>query len=158
VCSELHPAVFRPAWFDIHQSLSAEERDGQSLDSRSINNVGVRRHRVSLCGVDNPRDSGRWEMVTALPLNGTRGKRWGVSGNQFASEGDEMSALEKQVGGSHYQDMAIQPIEFIMENQLDFIQGNIIKYAVRYKNKGQPVDDLRKIIHYAELALSRELS
>jgi hypothetical protein len=69
-----------------------------------------------------------------------------------------MSALEKQVGGSHYQDMAIQPIEFIMENQLDFIQGNIIKYAVRYKNKGQPVDDLRKIIHYAELALSRELS
>lgn len=62
-----------------------------------------------------------------------------------------MKALKKQVAGSHYNKMEIQPIEFIVKNNLDFIQGNIIKYTCRYKDKGGDVD-LDKIIHYAELA------
>ena len=62
-----------------------------------------------------------------------------------------MDATQKQIGGSHYKNMRIQPIEFIVANRLDFIQGNIIKYACRYKEKGG-VQDLDKIIHYAELA------
>ena len=64
-----------------------------------------------------------------------------------------MSAKDYQVGGDHYARQAIQPIEYIQKNQLDFIQGNIVKYATRYPHKGCPVDDLRKIIHYAELAI-----
>lgn len=63
-----------------------------------------------------------------------------------------MSALEIQAGGSHYKDMAIQPIEFIHANGLDFFQGNIVKYATRHKAKNG-AEDLRKVIHYAQLAL-----
>ena len=46
-----------------------------------------------------------------------------------------MSELDKQVAGSHYQDYAIQPLEFITKNKLSYIQGNIIKYVVRYEQK-----------------------
>ena len=69
-----------------------------------------------------------------------------------------MSAKDRQVAGGHYKDMAIQPIEYITGNNLNWYQGNIIKYATRYPFKGCSVDDLRKIIHYAELALEDELS
>jgi len=63
-----------------------------------------------------------------------------------------MSALDTQHGGSHYAKMKIQPIEFIHANNLDFFQGNIIKYAARHKDKNGS-DDLRKVIHYCQLAL-----
>lgn len=67
-----------------------------------------------------------------------------------------MRAIETQVAGNHYKDMKIQPIEFITANELSFIQGNIVKYAARYPHKGQAIDDLRKIIHYAQLAIDLE--
>ena len=60
-------------------------------------------------------------------------------------------AIDKQVGGSHYKTFAIQPIEFITANNLDFIQGNIIKYCLREKNKEKTQDKWDKIIHYCEL-------
>ena len=63
-----------------------------------------------------------------------------------------MSALDTQVGGDHYKTMKIQPIEFIHANGLDFFQANIVKYATRHKHKNG-ADDLRKVIHYAQLAL-----
>ena len=52
-------------------------------------------------------------------------------------------ALKKQVGGSHYKDMVIQPIEFTHKNNLNFCQGNIIKYTCRYKEKNG-IEDLKK--------------
>lgn len=64
----------------------------------------------------------------------------------------EESALSKQEGGTHYKDCAIQPIEYIHANDLDFFQGNIVKYVTRHKKKNG-AQDLRKVIHYAELAL-----
>lgn len=63
--------------------------------------------------------------------------------------------LQSQVGGNHYKDLKIQPIEFIHANGLDFLQGNIIKYATRHKNKNG-AEDVKKIIHYAELILKLE--
>tara|TARA_R110002096_G_scaffold277674_1_gene471688 strand:+ start:427 stop:642 length:216 start_codon:yes stop_codon:yes gene_type:complete len=65
------------------------------------------------------------------------------------------NALDKQIGGSHYKDMAIQPIEFTHKNKLNFCQGNIIKYITRYKHKNGK-EDLEKVIHYAELLLELE--
>lgn len=60
--------------------------------------------------------------------------------------------LEEQIGGTHYKTMKIQPIEFILANDLDFCQGNIVKYTCRYKQKGG-VEDLNKVIHYARLLI-----
>jgi hypothetical protein len=66
-----------------------------------------------------------------------------------------MSALDKQIGGSHYKDMAIQPIEYIHKNGLGFCEGNIVKYITRWKTKNG-IEDLRKVIHYAELLIQME--
>ena len=62
--------------------------------------------------------------------------------------------LERQVGGYHYKDMKIQPIEFILANELGFCEGNIIKYTCRYKQKGG-IEDIKKVIHYAEILLAK---
>lgn len=62
------------------------------------------------------------------------------------------SALQVQQGGDHYKKLAIQPIEYIHANNLDFFQGNILKYCTRHKDKNG-AEDLRKVIHYAQLAL-----
>jgi hypothetical protein len=58
---------------------------------------------------------------------------------------------DRQVGGTHYKDMAIQPGEFIRKNNLGWYEGNAIKYICRHKAKGG-VQDLDKAIHYLELA------
>ena len=37
------------------------------------------------------------------------------------------SALDKQIGGSHYKNGKIEPIQLIVSHKLDFIDGNIVK-------------------------------
>lgn len=74
-------------------------------------------------------------------------------------ERDDMAetykALANQVGGDHYRQMKIQPVEYIVANQVPFLAANIIKYASRYKAKGG-AEDVRKIIHYCKLILEFE--
>ena len=67
-----------------------------------------------------------------------------------SSKGD--NPLDKQEGGSHYKDCKIQPIEYITANNLDFMQGNIVKYATRHKSKNG-AEDIKKIKHYCDLIL-----
>jgi len=62
------------------------------------------------------------------------------------------NALEKQTGGNHYKDMAIQPAEYAEKNGLSLLEGNIVKYVSRWKKKGG-LTDLQKIIHCAELII-----
>ena len=61
------------------------------------------------------------------------------------------SALDTQIGGTHYKGK-IQPIELIISHNLDFIDGNIVKYAVRQKKGENPHERYDKIIHYCNLA------
>jgi len=63
----------------------------------------------------------------------------------------------RQVGGTHYEKLKIQPIQYILENKLGFCEGNIIKYITRWKEKNG-VEDLRKIIQYAEFLIDQEIS
>lgn len=60
-----------------------------------------------------------------------------------------MSSLGKQIDGTHYKDMPIQPWEIIEENRLDYFEGAALKYLLRWKQKDGVVD-LDKIIHYVE--------
>lgn len=62
------------------------------------------------------------------------------------------SALDTQEGGDHYKDMKIQPVEFITANDLDFLQGNVVKYIARHKAKNG-AQDVRKALHYCQLIL-----
>lgn len=65
----------------------------------------------------------------------------------------ELTALAKQEGGSHYKDMIIQPVEYITANRLGFLEGNVIKYITRHPVKNG-AEDIRKAIHYCELILA----
>ena len=67
----------------------------------------------------------------------------------------EKSALNKEVGGNHYKEFRIQPIEFIEGNDLGFSVGNIIKYVCRYKYKNGK-EDLLKARHYIDLLIELE--
>jgi hypothetical protein len=63
-----------------------------------------------------------------------------------------MKSFKKQVGGNHYKNYKIQPVEFIIKNNIGFVEGNIIKYILRFKEKGG-VQDLLKAKHYIELLI-----
>ena len=63
-------------------------------------------------------------------------------------------ATDIQVGGDHYK-LPIQPIEYIWKNNLNFFQGNIIKYTTRYNAKGGK-EDLLKARHFIDLLIELE--
>ena len=73
-------------------------------------------------------------------------------GNIVPSFYKENKAINEQIGGTHYRDKAIQPIEYILANYLGFCEGNIIKYVSRYKDKNG-LEDLKKAKHYLEFLI-----
>ena len=63
----------------------------------------------------------------------------------------------------HYNSLPVEPIEFIMLNEMEFWRGNIIKYASRAGHKlyewqdatASEITDLRKVIRYAEMRINQ---
>ena len=66
-----------------------------------------------------------------------------------------VNALKEQVGGNHYSKLAIQPVEYITANKLTYLQGNVIKYVTRYKDKNG-LQDLEKAKHYIDMLIELE--
>lgn len=67
------------------------------------------------------------------------------------------SALSSQVGGDHYKDLPIQPMEYSLRNNLNAGQHTVIKYVTRYKSgKGTPRENLEKAIHTLQLMIEIE--
>ena len=65
------------------------------------------------------------------------------------------NAYDKQVGGSHYQSFKIQPSKFVIENELLYPEGCVIKYILRHRLKGKK-QDLEKAIHFIEMIIERD--
>lgn len=80
-------------------------------------------------------------------------QRIGRGRPQELPQPDEMprsdDPLGNQVGGDHYMNMEIQPIEFSMYNNLNACQHTAIKYIVR--QKGNRLEDIDKAIHTLEI-------
>lgn len=68
---------------------------------------------------------------------------------------DNKNPLSVQEGGGHYKSMKIQPVEFIHANNIPFIEGAVIKYLCRHKNKNG-VEDLKKAKHFIDLLIELE--
>ena len=62
---------------------------------------------------------------------------------------------DKQIGGSHYQKFKIQPSKFVIENELLYPEGCVIKYILRHRLKGKR-QDLEKAIHFIEMIIERD--
>lgn len=72
--------------------------------------------------------------------------------DQFELVPDEPTALDVQVGGSHYKDYAIQPAEFCIANNIPWAEGSVIKYVVRHKSKNGK-EDLIKAKHLLDILI-----
>lgn len=68
---------------------------------------------------------------------------------------DVLPANAIQHGGTHYKQVAIQPWDYIVANNLGFLEGNAIKYITRHKSKNG-IEDLKKAIHYIEKLIEVE--
>ena len=79
-----------------------------------------------------------------------------IAGLNKVHEDTGKSVKDQQVAGSHYQ-RAIQPWDIISEWELDFWEGNVLKYLLRWKHK-DGVQDLQKAKHYLEYLIERELN
>lgn len=64
-------------------------------------------------------------------------------------------ANKRQHGGGHYKTKAIQPWDFIVANEIGFLDGNAIKYLTRWRDKGG-VEDLKKARHYIDKLIEVE--
>ena len=66
-----------------------------------------------------------------------------------------MNVYKKQIGGSHYKNMVVQPSQFVVENKLLYPEGTVIKYILRHQDKGGK-EDLLKAIHFIEIIIERD--
>jgi len=64
-------------------------------------------------------------------------------------------ASQTQVGGDHYKNMVIQPVEFIYRNKIGYIEGSVIKYVCRHRSKNGR-HDLEKAKHFIDLLIEQE--
>lgn len=68
---------------------------------------------------------------------------------------DEEIAKREQIGGDHYNNKKIQPIDYILENNLPYCEGNVVKYVTRHKEKNG-AEDIKKAIHYLRFILAAD--
>lgn len=87
------------------------------------------------------------------------GTHWWVGGRMceinHIQQYESTSALDTQVGGGHYKDLKIQPVEYILANDIGFVEGSIIKYVTRWKDKNG-VEDLKKARHLLDILIEEQ--
>jgi hypothetical protein len=66
-----------------------------------------------------------------------------------------LSSLSSQVGGTHYKEFAIQPVEFCYVNGIPYLEATAIKYLCRWRLKGG-IQDLEKAKHFIDLLIDLE--
>tara|TARA_R110000772_G_scaffold184459_4_gene295476 strand:+ start:3013 stop:3264 length:252 start_codon:yes stop_codon:yes gene_type:complete len=66
-----------------------------------------------------------------------------------------VNPLDVQVGGGHYKDMVIQPVEYIQLNQMNYCEAAVVKYVSRWKTKNG-IQDLEKAKHFIDLLIQLE--
>lgn len=66
-----------------------------------------------------------------------------------------LKANDVQHGGSHYKKNGIQPWDYIVSNNIGYLEGSAIKYLTRWKDKGG-IQDLYKAIHFIQKLIETE--
>lgn len=114
---------------DTVRRINYAYRDMDIGDTGVVGQVGA--NWIKLVGKDYTTTSSHYELVASS------------------------TALEVQVGGGHYKDLKIQPVEYIMDNNIPYMEGNVIKYVTRWRGKGG-IQDLEKAKHYIEMLIEQE--
>ncbi len=106
------------------------------------------------CEHDNNVYTGWTSRDFSVTASNKTAVKEGVKYDQDKPE-DNKRALDVQVSGNHYKDLAIQPVEYIHANDIGYFEGNVIKYVSRWRNKNGIID-LEKAKHYIELLIELE--
>lgn len=70
-------------------------------------------------------------------------------------EGDTLMS-HNNISPDYYKKGKIEVTDFIIDQQLSFIEGNIIKYVTRYKDKSG-IQDLRKCRWYIDKLIETQM-
>lgn len=112
-----------------------------------------KRQRCNFCElfVVDPCDCTADATACVLPRQSNRGNPtdWQV---EKAVEAVTKSKGDPVTLPSHYTRFKIEPIFFIMENELSFWQGNVIKYVCRWDGK-DGLQDLKKTRRYLDMKI-----
>ena len=92
------------------------------------------------------------EIAERLDL--TYGTVWNIVNNYPQSKKKNMKTLEKK-GEKHYKKGGVEPVQYILGNNMGYLEGNVIKYVTRHKEKGG-ASDIKKAIHYLEMILESQ--
>jgi len=63
--------------------------------------------------------------------------------------------MKDPINPIYYTEMKIAPSEYIWKNNIPYLEGNVIKYISRHKNKNG-AEDIKKAIKYCEMILDLE--
>lgn len=63
----------------------------------------------------------------------------------------KMKRMNKQVGGSHYENLPFEPVQFFVYMNTNWFQGEVVKYCSRFLNKNGK-EDLLKAQQVCQLA------
>jgi hypothetical protein len=91
----------------------------------------------------------------ALRSENLKTVEWPFPPGEANQQTSKENPLDVQVGGGHYKTLEIQPVEYIHANKIPFIEGNIIKYITRWREKGGKAD-LQKVKHFVDLLIELE--
>lgn len=80
-------------------------------------------------------------------MNETRESNLEVSVPKHLKSTDFTKKILDKPTTPHYDCKKIQPLEYILANDLDFCEGNIVKYVTRHKEKNG-LEDLLKAKDY----------
>jgi len=64
--------------------------------------------------------------------------------------GEVSPTTDRQVGGEHYKKLKIQPWHVVDACDLNFYEGNAVKYIIRKKDPEKRIEDLEKAVHYCQ--------
>lgn len=104
----------------------------------------------------NISDNRHWKGNVRYNRIFTDGKEWFILDRDIIELPYGVSYIaDKPVEAPEHYKMAIEPIEFIQKNGLNFCEGNIVKYVARHRRKNGK-EDLLKARHYLDMLIEYE--
>ena len=109
-------------------------------------------HSIPVTNIRTPPPTPVPHQYCGASINEASAQDWDAVRPDIAEPNDATDPLKYQVGGDHYTKKKIQPVEYIHANEMDYMDGAIVKYISRWRDK-DGVKDLRKIKQFVDLII-----
>lgn len=76
---------------------------------------------------------------------------------KYNRDNEELVKEENKIEPNYYMKYKIIPLDFILANNIPFVEANVIKYVCRWRDKNG-VEDLKKAMSYLEKLIKNEES